>query len=134
MTESTPEFATVPLEQALTYAAYVDLDVRADTIAVAVILPGQKAAEQRTEIPCQAATLRTLVQNLRQRFGDQRILWTCEAGRRGYFIYRQLTAQGQDCQLVAPGMMATDSQQHVARRDASDAARLAKLSSGACEA
>ena len=106
--ESTVEFAAVPLQEALTYAAYVDLYVHDSNIAVAITLPGHQSPSHHTQIACRASTLRTLVQSLRQRFGDQPILWTCEAGRQGYFIRRQLMGQRQDCQLVAPGMMSMD--------------------------
>jgi transposase len=90
---------------------HLGLDVHKDTIAVAVLRPGDLSADQRV-IANTPEALRKLV----ARCGDPASLLACyEAGPTGYHTHRILTSLGVRCDVIAP---ATD------RLDARNLARL----------
>jgi len=101
-------------------ATHLGLDVHKDTIAVAVLRPGQLEPDERT-IPNTPEALRALVG--RRRSG----LVACyEAGPTGYDTYRLLTSLGVPCDVIAPTLIPRRAGRRV-KTDRIDARNLARL-------
>src|SRR5947199_9125440 len=80
---------------------FVGLDVHAETIAVGVAEPGGEVHALGT-IPNTPEAVRRLVKKL----GPPETLRVCyEAGPTGYVLYRQLTALGVPCAVIAPTLV-----------------------------
>jgi transposase len=102
---------------------WVGLDVHERTIAVAVIRAGREEVEDLGIIAHQPAALRKQL----DRLGPRATLRVCyEAGPLGYTLYRQLTALGIACQVVAPGLIPVKVTDRV-KTDRRDAGKLARL-------
>ena len=105
------------------YSQYVGLDVHKETIAVAV---ADNTVEQPSflgEIPNTAEAIRKLAKKL-SADGDG-IGFCYEAGPCGYGIYRQLTALGHDCTVVAPSLIPKKAGDRV-KTDRKDCVSLAR--------
>jgi transposase len=105
--------------------AYVGLDVHKDSIAVAIAEP-RRHGEIRFwgNIPNTPEQLSALVRKITQRHGA--VEFTYEAGPCGYDVYRQLTAKGLPCQVVAPSRIVRRPGDRV-KNDHRDAVTLARL-------
>jgi transposase len=102
---------------------WVGLDVHEQTIAVAVIRAGRAEGEDLGIIVHQPAALRKQF----ERLGERASLRVCyEAGPLGYSLYRQLTALGIGCQVVAPSLIPRKVSERV-KTDRRDAGTLARL-------
>jgi transposase len=104
-------------------STFVGLDVHRDTIAVAVADGDGGAVRSLGTVPNEPAAVAKLI----RRLGTGRPLRCCyEAGPCGYGLYRQLTAAGVDCVVVAPSLVPTKPGERV-KTDRRDAAKLARL-------
>src|SRR6184192_1588876 len=95
---------------------FVGLDVHAETIAVAVAEPGGEV-HALGAIPNTPEAVRRLVKKL----GPPETLRVCyEAGPTGYVLYRQLSALGVPCAVIAPTLVPVKAGDRVKtdRRDA----------------
>ena len=90
------------------------MDVHKDTIAVALV--GREAPAYCGQIG-----------KLARAHGGELILFCYEAGPRGYEVYRQLTALGFDCEVVAPSRIPKAPGERI-KTDRRDACKLARLS------
>src|SRR6058998_2702288 len=100
---------------------FVGLDVHAETIAVGVAEPGGEVRSLGT-IPNTPEAVRRLVKKL----GPPETLRVCyEAGPTGYVLYRQLTALGVPCAVIAPTLVPVKAGDRV-KTDRRDAAKLAR--------
>jgi transposase len=101
------------------------LDTHKAKIAVAVAEPG-RAGEVRFhgEIANRPDAVRRLIERLGAKHGQLRVCY--EAGPCGYGLYRQITALGHDCTVVAPSLVPRKPGDRVKtnRRDAVTLARL----------
>ena len=105
------------------YTTFVGLDVHEETIAVAVIQPGDTEAVFLGTISNNPDAIRNLVKKL----GNPKKLKFCyEAGPCGYVIYRQLTQLGVSCLVAAPSLIPTKPGERI-KTDKRDAKKLAKL-------
>lgn len=104
------------------YTRFVGFDVSAATIAVAVAAPGRQPAEDAGTLPTDPAAVRKWVMRQADRAG---VLVCYEAGPTGFGLYRQLTALGVTCQVVAPGLVPTRPTDRV-KTDRRDARHLAE--------
>lgn len=103
---------------------YVGLDVHKETIAVAVARPGRDSPEYLGAIENSATALRKLIKRLGQ---NGEVLNVCyEAGPCGYGLYRELTASGQRCKVVAPSLIPRRAGERM-KTDRRDAVMLARL-------
>lgn len=86
--------------------------------------PGRQAPELYGEIPATPEGVRKLVQRLDD--GSTRLRFCYEAGPCGYDLYRQLTAMGHECMVVAPSLIPRRPGERTKtdRRDAVSWARL----------
>jgi transposase len=109
------------------YAAYVGLDVHKKTIAVAIAYRGRGKPVSRAEIVNTPKAVRKLVALLNQEFGGEILLYSDEAGPCGYDLYHQLTALGQECEIVAPSLIPRKPGDRV-KTDKRDARGLARYS------
>ncbi len=101
---------------------HIGLDVHQDTIAVAVLRPGERAADERV-IPATPEALRGLV----KRMGEPSSLAGCyEAGPTGYDTYRLLTGLGVATDVCAPSLTPRRPGSRV-KTDRLDARMLARL-------
>lgn len=102
---------------------FVGLDVHAETIAVAVAPAGHQPAEFLGTIPPTESAVAALMRKL----GSPEQLRVCyEAGPCGYGLYRQLTALGIPCTVVAPSLVPVAPGDRV-KTDRRDARKLAQL-------
>jgi transposase len=73
-------------------------------VAVAVAEPGRAGEVRfRGEIANRPEAVRRLLERLAERHGELRVCH--EAGPCGYGLYRQVTALGHDCAVVAPSLV-----------------------------
>ena len=100
---------------------FVGLDVHAETMAVAVAEPGGEVRSLGT-IPNTPEAVRRLMKKL----GPPGMLRVCyEAGPTGYVLYRQLTALGVPCAVIAPTLVPVQAGDRV-KTDRRDAEKLAR--------
>ena len=100
---------------------FIELDVHADTIAVAVAEAGGEVRSLGT-IPNRAESVRRLIGKL----GKPASLRVCyEAGPTGYALYWQLTELGVHCEVVAPTLVRVKAGDRV-KTDRRDAEKLAR--------
>jgi len=103
---------------------FVGLDTHKDTIAVAVCEANRGKPRYYGEIPNTPQALEKLLRKLSP---EGEVLSFCyEAGPCGYGIYRQLTASGHECEVVAPSLIPVKAGDRVKtdRRDSESLARL----------
>ena len=106
------------------FSKYVGLDVHKETIAVAVAEAGGGEARYVGEIAHTPEAITKLMRQLKK--GTGRIAWCYEAGPCGYGVYRQLSAAGEHCQVVAPSLIPKKAGDRV-KNDRRDALSLARL-------
>jgi transposase len=101
---------------------HIGLDVRKETIAVAVPRAGTVECDERV-IPNTPEALRKLL----SRYPDRSLLRTCyEAGPTGYDTQRLITSLGIACDVIAPSLIPRRSGVRV-KTDRTDARNLARL-------
>jgi transposase len=106
---------------------FVGLDVHKSTVAVAVaVAEGTRGGEVRAlgVFPNRADHVAKLAKKLSR--GGRRVNFCYEAGPCGYGLYRQLSAPGHDCIVVAPSLIPMKAGDRV-KTDRRDAVMLAKL-------
>lgn len=101
----------------------VGLDVHKQSIVAAVLPPDSERVTMTTKFDNDTAALKAFVQRLKAR-GALRFVY--EAGPCGYQVHRELSAQGQECVVVAPGMIPKRPGDKV-KTDRRDAENLAQL-------
>lgn len=106
------------------FSKYVGLDVHKETIAVAVADCRGGEARFVGEIAHTPEAITKLLRQLRKAGGP--IAWCYEAGPCGYGVYRQLSAAGEHCQVVAPSLIPKKAGDRV-KNDRRDALSLARL-------
>jgi len=106
------------------YAGYVGLDVHMDTIAVVLALPDGSLPSYYGEVANTPAAIKKLLKKLSP---NGEVMSFCyEAGPTGYGVYRQLTAMGHHCIVVAPSLIPRKPGDRIKtdRRDSESLARL----------
>ena len=101
---------------------HVALDDSKRKVVVGILRPGSTEPELR-ELPKEPHLIRRLFQRL-TREGDVRACY--EAGVSGYDLYRQITACGVECQVMAPALTPRRPGQRI-KTDRRDAAKLVRL-------
>ena len=106
------------------FSKYVGLDTHKDTIAVAVAEAAGGQARYFGEISNRPSAVAKLLKRLSP---DGEVVSYCyEAGPCGYELYRQISASGHACQVVAPSLIPSRPGDRVKtdRRDSQTLARL----------
>ncbi len=107
------------------YDAFVGLDVNKDTISVAVAVSGRGGEVRHLGvIPNTPLDVAKLAKRLTARHGT--VEFAYEAGPCGYGLYRQLTASGLACRVVAPSHIPKKPADRI-KNDTRDAITLARL-------
>lgn len=104
----------------------VGLDVHKETIVAAVLPPDSDRVVLATKLENSTAALKTFVERLRSRGA---LTFVYEAGPCGYQVHRDLTAQGLECVVIAPGLIPRRPGDKV-KTDRRDAEKLAQLYRG----
>jgi len=107
------------------YRGYIGIDVHKDTIVVAVALPGRHNASYRCKICNTPKAVDRLLNQMSKEFDGEVLLWGYEAGPCGHGLYRQITAFGHDCQIVAPSLLPKKASDRI-KTDRRDAVKLAQ--------
>ena len=102
----------------------VALDQHMDSITVAVAEPGRRPPELYGDIPNTPEAVAKLARRLSRRSTQLRFCY--EAGPCGYGLYRQLTAMGHQCCVVAPSLVPRRPGDRI-KTDRRDALSLARL-------
>ena len=102
--------------------AYVALDDSKRTIVAGILRPGSDQPELR-EIPNDPRLIRRLFERLKR---ESPVAACYEAGVSGYDLYRQITALGVTCVVVAPALTPRRPGQRI-KTDRRDAAKLVRL-------
>src|SRR4051812_26115886 len=103
----------------------VGLDTHKAKIAVAVAEPGRSGEVRfHGEIASRPEAVRQLLERLAGKHGKLRVCY--EAGPCGYGLYRQITALGHDCTVVAPSLVPRKPGERV-KTNRRDAVKLARL-------
>ncbi len=104
---------------------FVGLDVHKDSISVAYAAEGKPAPP---DFVGPIGTLKRDVDKLVRRLQSKasRLVFAYEAGPCGYRLYRDLTAKGLECRVVAPSLIPKRSGDRV-KTDRRDAVELARL-------
>jgi transposase len=103
---------------------YIGLDVHKATIAIAVAGGNSKDLRYHGEIENTSEAVRKLVKRLSV---TGEVLNFCyEAGPCGYGLYRDLRAQGHECEVVAPSLIPRKAGERI-KTDRRDALMLARL-------
>ena len=102
-------------------ATHLGLDVHKETIAVALLRPGEGDPDERT-----IANTPQAVRVLIDRCSTRPLVACYEAGPTGYELYRQLASLGVACDVVAPTMIPHRAGARV-KTDRIDARNLARL-------
>jgi transposase len=101
---------------------YVGLDDSKRKLVVAILRPGEREPEQR-EMPKEPH----LIQRLFRRLTREGAVAACyEAGVSGYDLYRQITACGAVCQVIAPALTPRRPGQRI-KTNRRDAVKLVRL-------
>lgn len=101
----------------------VGLDVHKESIVAGVLPPDSDRVALATKFENSTAALKTFVERLRSRGA---LTFVYEAGPCGYQVHRDLTAQGQECVVIAPGLIPKRPGDKV-KTDRRDAEKLAQL-------
>lgn len=101
---------------------YVALDDSKRKIVAGILRPGETQPELR-ELPNDPRYLRRLFERLKQ---NGAVVACYEAGVSGYDLYRQITALGMPCQVIAPALTPRRPGQRI-KTDRRDAAKLVRL-------
>lgn len=101
----------------------VGLDVHKECIVAAVLPPDSDRVALTAKFENTPTALKTFVERLRSR-GP--LTFVYEAGPCGYQIHRDLTGQGQECIVIAPGLIPKKPGDKV-KTDRRDAEKLAQL-------
>ena len=104
------------------HITFVALDDSKRTLVAGILRPGVQEAELR-QCPNEPRHLRRLVTCLK-REGPVRFCY--EAGPAGYDLYRQITAWGAPCQVIAPALTPRKPGDRI-KTDRRDAAKLVRL-------
>lgn len=107
-----------------TTVRYVGLDVHKDTIVIAIAEEGRQAASVWKTIPYDELRLVKALRLLQKQGAELKVCY--EAGPTGYGIQRRLTAEGIDCQVVAPSLIPVQAGNRV-KTDQRDAKHLAQF-------
>lgn len=101
---------------------FIGMDVHRDTIAIALLRPGDHVPLEQTISNSPEAVRKQL-----RRWGHPATLRVCyEAGPTGYELQRQLAAAGVDCAVIAPALVPKRPGQRV-KTDTRDARALCRL-------
>ena len=106
------------------FTTYIGLDIHKETIAVAVADGEGGEVRYWGEIPNTAAAVRRLLSKLSR--DGQHLRFCYEAGPCGYELYRQITAAGHACVVVAPALIPRKPGERI-KTDRRDAVSLARL-------
>lgn len=101
---------------------HVALDDSKRRIVAGILRPGDTQPELR-EIPNEPQYIRRLFERLKR---EGPVVACYEAGVSGYDLYRQLTALGVPCQVMAPGLTPRRPGQRI-KTDRRDAGKLVRL-------
>jgi|TARA_B100000315_G_C14534405_1_gene567751 transposase len=102
----------------------VAMDIHKDSITVAVAEPGRKPSRLFGDIPATSEAVAKLAQQLGG--PSTRLRFCYEAGPCGYGVYRQLSALGHECTVVAPSLIPRRPGDRI-KTDPRDAVSLAAL-------
>ena len=106
------------------FSKHIGLDVHKETIAVAVGAGGGGEVRYSGEIPNTPEAVRRLLERHGRGQGQSRFCY--EAGPCGYALYRQISAAGHCCVVVAPALIPRKPGERI-KTDRRDAVSLARL-------
>jgi transposase len=104
------------------HITHVALDDSKRAIVAGILRPGSQEPDLRS-IPNEPRHLRRLFERLKR---EGRVVACYEAGPSGYDLYRQLTALGIVCQVIAPALTPRKPGDRI-KTDRRDAAKLVRL-------
>lgn len=103
---------------------YVGLDVHQETVTLAYVAPGARAASEPVTLPNDPAKIRRALQRMAQAGSDLKVCY--EAGGCGYVLQRHIESWGHVCEVIAPSLIPKRSGDR-RKTDRRDAVKLALL-------
>ena len=113
----------------MTSIVYIGMDVHTASYSVCAYSMESQNIFAETSFTASAENIEAYLNSVRGGYEDpEEVKFVCgyEAGCLGYSLYRELTAKGIDCRIMAPSTMASTPQDSRKKNDRLDAQRIAK--------
>lgn len=113
----------------MTSIIYIGMDVHTTNFTVCAYRLGKDTVFGETSFTATAENIAVYLETLRYNENNpEEVKFICgyEAGCLGYSLYRELTAKGIECKILAPSTMATSPMDSRKKNDRLDAQRIAK--------
>ena len=113
----------------MTSIIYIGMDVHTESYSVCAYSMESQNIFAETKFAASAENVEAYLKSVSGGFEKpEEVKFVCgyEAGCLGYSLYRELTARGIDCRIMAPSTMASTPQDNRKKNDRLDAQRIAK--------
>ena len=107
---------------------YVGMDVHKESFTLCTFCMEKDEIKHTMKMAASVHNVLQYLDSIKRKYGNEEIEFRCgyEAGCLGYTLYRDLTAAGVNCVILAPSTMAQNGGTKRIKTDSRDAANIAK--------